>query len=335
MNVLVLGGTRFVGRVVVECALARNWHVAALHRGITGTSPAGAEWIRADRTNQQEMNTALGSREFDLVVDTWEGSARVAGQTAASLADRVGHFVYVSSMAVYLWGQHVDETSPVLDLPPDSASENYPMNKRGAELAILQHFPHALLARSGLIVGPREDAGRLTWWLQRCARGGRVVAPGRPDRPLQLVDVRDLAAFVLDAGTTKLGGPVDTASRSGHATTRTLLEACAAVTGARAELVWVDEDRLEAEGVQPWVHLPCWVPEHGGLANLLGSDTSLAASMGLVCRPVEDTVADTWSWLQQHGKPAQRSDAPTHGLPEPLEQRLLDGPPLIRREPNS
>ena len=190
---------------------------------------------------------------------------------------------------------------------------------------MLRAFPSALLARAGLILGPHEDIGRLPWWLQRVARGGRVVAPGRPERPLQLVDVRDLASWLLTGLAGGLAGPVDVISRSGHATTRTLLEACRAATGSDAELVWTGEDALAAAGAEPWTHLPCWVPEAGEFAGFLEVDTARAAATGLVTRPVTRTAADTWAWLQREGPPPERADRDVHGLPPELEGRLLAG----------
>jgi nucleoside-diphosphate-sugar epimerase len=120
-----------------------------------------------------------------------------------------------------------------------------------------------------------------------------------------------------------VSGPVDVVSRPGHATTRQLLEACVAATGADAELVWVPEDVLEQHGVEAWTQLPCWVPTTGELAGLMASDTSRAASTGLVCRPVEETVRDTWAWVQAEGMPSVRADRPANGLPPDLEQRVL------------
>lgn len=173
------------------------------------------------------------------------------------------------------------------------------------------------------MLGPHEDIGRLPWWLGRIARGGRVVAPGRPGRPLQYIDARDLAVFVLDRLAVGVGGPVDVISRSGHATTAGLLQACVEATGSDAELVWVSEQDLEAAGAEPWTHLPCWVPEHGEFAGFLEVDTTRAARAGLVCRPVTETVADTWAWMQREPLPAQRPDRDVHGLPEALERDLL------------
>lgn len=326
MRLLVLGGTRFVGRAVVAEGLARGWEVSALNRGVTGILPVGTTALQADRRSPDELDRALGDDAWDVVVDTWAGAPRVATAAARALAGRAQGYGYVSSGSVYTWGSHIDENSPVVEGDPNGGAGEYAALKRGAELGVLDAFPNALLARAGLILGPYEDIGRLPWWLDRISRGGRVVAPGRPGRPLQYVDVRDLAAWLLSGLSTGITGPVDVASRSGHATTAALLEACVAVTGSDVQLVWVDEARLLAEGAQPWSQLPCWVPEVGAFAGLLEVDTSLAAATGLACRPVEETVADTWAWFQRDGMPAQRPDRDVHGLPPELEEQLLQAP---------
>jgi 2'-hydroxyisoflavone reductase len=323
MDLLVLGGTRFVGRAVVQEALARGWEVTALHRGVTSALPPEVRALHADRTDIDALASALGGGTWEAVVDTWSGAPVVATAAARLLRDRVRRYGYVSSASVYVWGEHVDESSPLVDADPEAGATDYAADKRGAELGVLAWFPDALLARAGLILGPYEDIGRLPWWLTRIAAGGRVVAPGRPDRPLQYVDARDLAAWLLGGLETGVSGPVDVISRSGHATTAELLEACAEVTGSDADLVWVGERELEAAGAEPWTQLPCWVPEAGEFAGFFESDTRRAAATGLRCRPVRETVADTWRWLQEAGPPVQRPDRNVHGLPADLEQRLL------------
>lgn len=322
MRLLVLGGTRFVGRAVVQDALARGWEVTALHRGVTGALPPGVHALLADRTDPDALS-AVDDGSWDAVVDTWSDAPRVVTDAARLLAGRVQRYGYVSSGSVYVWGSHVDERSPVVEGDALAEGGDYAALKRGAELGVLAAFPDALLARAGLILGPHEDIGRLPWWLQRIARGGRVVAPGRPERPLQLVDARDLAGWLLAGLDAGLAGPVDVISRSGHVTTRSLLDACVEVTDSDAELVWRSEEQLAAAQVEPWTQLPCWVPEDGEFAGFLEVDTSRAAATGLVCRPVADTVADTWAWLQRDGLPAQREDRAMHGLPPELEERLL------------
>ena len=279
-----------------------------MHRGVSGAPPAGATSLLADRTAPGQLGRVLGEDTWDLVVDTWDGAPRVATEAAQVLRGRVSRYGYVSSMSVYAWGSHVDESSPLVPGDPVTGAGDYPALKRGAELGVLETHPDALLARAGLILGPHEDIGRLPWWLHRISRGGRVLAPGRPDRPLQYVDARDLASWLLSALSTGLAGPVDVASRSGHATTQQLLTACVQATGSGAELVWVSEADLQAHGAEPFTQIPCWVPEAGEFAGFLELDTSRAAHSGLVCRPVTDTVTDTWQWIKRR---ACRPNDPT------------------------
>jgi 2'-hydroxyisoflavone reductase len=323
MRLLVLGGTRFVGHAVVAEALGRGHEVTALHRGVTGALPSGVRALRADRTDPAALRAALRDGDWDAVVDTWAGAPREVADAVAVLRERAPRYAYVSSRSVYRWPLTPGsaEDAPVVDALPDGDGTDYAADKRGGELAVLAAYPDALLLRAGLVLGPREDVGRLPWWLGRVARGGQVVAPGRPERGLQYVDARDLAAFALDRVAD--GGIYDVASEPGHCSTEDLLEACVEVTGADVELVWVDEADLEAAGAEPWTQLPCWVPETGELAALLAGDVSRAHAAGLVCRPVEETVADTWAWLRADGWPPPRPGLPPMGLPEELERRLL------------
>jgi nucleoside-diphosphate-sugar epimerase len=323
MRLLVLGGTRFLGRAVVDAALAREWEVTALHRGVTGALPGAVMALHADRSSELDLATALGDSTWDLVIDTWSGAPATARIAARHLQDRVGNYGFVSSGSVYEWGSHVDEQSPLVFGDPGAEDGDYPALKRGAELAVLESFPEALLCRAGLILGPNEDIGRLPWWLERAARGGRMLAPGRPTRPLQYVDVRDLAGWLLSGLAAGLRGAVDVASPSGHATTQDLLKACISATDSDAELVWIPESELAESGVEPWTQLPCWVPEVGEFAGFLEVHTSLAAATGLTCRSIQETVDDTWQWLQRSGKPEQRTDRDVHGLPADLEHRIL------------
>lgn len=297
--------------------------MTALTRGLSGRLPAAVTGLVADRRDVDQLRTALAGRTFDAVIDTWSGSPVVATTAAAALIGSAEQYAYVSSSSVYVWGTHRDEDSPTVEAAASDVEGDYPALKRGAELGVLAAFPDAVLARAGLILGPYEDIGRLPWWLARIAKGGAVVAPGRPLRPLQYVDVRDLAGWILHALATHLHGPVDVISRSGHATTEQLLTACKDATGSDAEFTWISESDLAAAGVEPWTQLPCWVPEVGDFAGFLEADTSRAAAAGLHCRPITETVADTWAWLESDGWPPQREDRPIHGLPVELENQLL------------
>ena len=207
MELLVLGGTRFVGRAVVLDALARGWTVTALNRGVSGPLPASVGQLTADRTDPTTLARALAGRSFDLAVDTWSGTPDVVQTAADLLAGRVGRLGYVSSISVYTEGRPPggDESWPTVETTPEVTG--YPADKRGGELAAAQAFPDAILARPGMILGPWENIGRLPWWLDRAARGGRIVAPGRPQRAIQYVDVRDLASWLLDALQGTVAGP--------------------------------------------------------------------------------------------------------------------------------
>ena len=323
MRLLVLGGTQFVGRALVNEGLTRGWDVSALHRGVTGSLPPGVRVLTADRRSPDALAAALGDQSWDLVVDTWSGAPTVVGTAVDALAGRVSRYGYVSTVSVYERGRHVNEQSPLVPGDPTLDEGDYATVKRGAELAVLRHFPDAVFARPGLIIGPYEDLGRLPWWLARVARGGRVVAPGRPDRPLQYVDARDLADWMLTALAGTVSGGVDVISPSGFCTTEQLLDACCTVTGSNAEFVWIGDADLAAAGALGWTQLPCWVPESGYWAGFMEVDTSLAAETGLRPRPIAETVQDTWDWMQRDGFPPQRADTAVHGLPTEIEQRLL------------
>jgi 2'-hydroxyisoflavone reductase len=328
MRLLVLGGTHHVGRAVVETALGRGDDVTTLTRGVSGPSASGAIALHADRTDPAMLRAALGTAEWDAVIDTWSGAPAVVRDSAALLADRAGHYGYVSSRSVYSWppppGQ--DESGPVVDGDPaDTGQEDYAAAKRGGELAAVEAFgDRALLARAGLIIGPYEIVGRMPWWLGRIDRGGDVLAPGPPDRPLQLIDCRDLAAWMLSAADRGLGGAFNTVSKSGHATMASLLDAAISATGSSARLVWVSPEVIESAGIEAWTELPIWLPPTGEAAGLHDGDVSAAYAAGLTCRPIEETIADTWQWLQAEGYPEAR---PGTGLDPDSERRVLDSLP--------
>lgn len=336
MRLLVLGGTHFVGRSIVEEALSRGDHVTTVNRGVSGTPVDGVETIHVDRRDSQALADALTEREWDAVVDTWTGAPVVVRESARLLAGRVGHYGYVSSRSVYRWPlpPGVDESAPVVDGDPGSgADHDYAAAKRGGELAVLESFPErALLARAGLILGPYEDVGRLPWWLDRMSRGGRVPAPGPPERKLQYVDARDLAAWMLDAADRRLSGAFNTVSRPGHATMGELLEACNDVVGAGAELVWLPPEVVVSAGVTGWTDLPIWVPPTGELVGLHDGDVSAAYTEGLTCRPVQHTVADSWRWLRTSGRPEPRPDRPTLGVGPDVERALSAAAEAVRSQ---
>ncbi|MEE1735282.1 NAD-dependent epimerase/dehydratase family protein [Streptomyces sp. BE147] len=328
MKVLMLGGTEFVGRAVTEAALARDWQVTVFHRG-HHAPPPGVTALTGDRTGGAEGLAALSGGSWDLVVDTWSGAPSAVRDAARTLDGRAGHYTYVSSRSVYAYPAPAglgEDGPPVTGASPDAGGDvPYALAKRGGELAALDAFgDRALLARAGLIIGPGENIGRLPWWLGRTARGGPVVAPGPRDAALQYIDARDLASWLLDAAGSGLNGAYNTVSRPGHATMGELLDSCVRVTGSVAELRWTDPGKLLAAGVEPWSDLPMWLPAGELHDTLYQGGHTKAYAAGLRCRPVGETVADTWSWLCERGGVApHRPDRPPVGLDPQAEEKLL------------
>jgi nucleoside-diphosphate-sugar epimerase len=324
MKLLVLGGTGFVGRTVVDHALRRGDHVTVLNRGHRPT-PDGATTVIGDRTTPDGL-AALGHHTYDAVVDTWSAAPRAVHTAARTLRGRAGHYTYISSRSVHTGAgtPPLAEDAPVVDATPDADSTDYAHDKRGGELATQAFDGPVLLARAGLILGPHEDIGRLPWWLTRLARGGPTLAPGPADLPLQYIDARDLAAFTLDAADRRLTGPYNLVSPSGHTTMGELLTTAAAVTGGHADLRWTDPATITAAGIQPWTELPIWLPPGPDHDAMHRADVTRALAAGLRLRPVADTVTDTWAWMQTlDGPPPRRPDRPATGLAPDRETALL------------
>ncbi|MGW1392280.1 NAD-dependent epimerase/dehydratase family protein [Streptomyces nigra] len=276
------------------------------------------------------LDALAGDETWDAVVDTWSGAPRPVLDAARLLRDRAGRYVYVSSCSVYAWAPpagYTEEAPLVEGAEAGAGQTDYARDKRGGELAAVEGFGagRSLLVRAGLILGPYENVGRLPWWLNRMARGGPVLAPGPRDLPLQYVDVRDLAEWILGAVEAGLSGPYNLMSPQGHSTMGEFLEACATVAGPDAELRWVDPDVVLAAGIEPWTQLPVWVPPGSDLHDALhAADVSPAVAAGLRCRPVAETVADTWRWLQGLGGTApQRPDRSLKGVDPEVEAKAL------------
>ncbi|MEV0005794.1 NAD-dependent epimerase/dehydratase family protein [Micromonospora sp. NPDC050980] len=328
MRLLMLGGTGFVGGAVVAEAVRRGWAVTVFNRGVSGEAPPGVHRLRGDRDAPGGL-AALAGGEWDLVVDTWDGAPRAVRDAARAVADAAPHYVYVSSGSVYAppVGLGTGEEARTVAAEPDAGDGDYARNKAGGERAAVAVFgDRALLVRAGLILGPGEDIGRLPWWLRRAARGGEVLAPGPPDLPVQYVDVRDLASWLLDRGAEGAGGAYNVVGRSGHTTMGGLLEAVVAVTGSAAALRWVEPEPILAAGVEPWNDLPIWIPRGHEYRWLQERDVERAYAAGLACRPITETVADTWRWLREVGRVPARAGRPARvpvGLAPEREAALL------------
>ncbi|MFR9779790.1 NAD-dependent epimerase/dehydratase family protein [Micromonospora sp. MS34] len=328
MRLLMLGGTGFVGGAIVREAVRRGWSVTVFNRGVHGEVPAGVRRLRGDRTAPDGLS-ALASGEWDLAVDTWDGAPRAVRDAARALTGAVPHYVYVSSGSVYAEPvpSGVGEEASTVEAEADAVDGGYPQNKAGGERAAVEVFgDRALLARAGLILGPGEDIGRLPWWLHRIARGGEVLAPGPRDLPLQYIDVRDLASWLLDRGSDGVAGAYNVVGRTGHATMGELLDAAVAATGSDATLRWTDPEPILAAGVEPWNDLPLWIPRGHPYRWLQERGVERAYAAGLVCRPVTETVDDTWRWLREVGGVPARAGRPARaavGLDPRREAALL------------
>lgn len=330
MKLLVLGGTHHVGRAVVETALERGDEVTTLNRGLSRPPAPGVRTLTADRTDTRAVAAALGDQEWDAVIDTWAWAPRVVRDSARLLAGRTGHYGYVSSRGVHRWPwpAGADESAPLVDGDPASDdSEDYAAAKRGGELAVTEtHGEQALLARAGMILGPYEDVGRIPWWLRRLEKGGRVLAPGPADAPLQYIDARDMAAWMLRCADRGIGGAYTVTGRPGEITIGRLLETALEVTGFDAELVWAPAELLRQEGVWLGMEFGLRFPHDPAPTGMNDADVSAAFAAGLTTRPLRDTIADTWAWLRAEGDPAPRPDAPSPDtwLDLAAERRVLD-----------
>ncbi|GAA0944826.1 NAD-dependent epimerase/dehydratase family protein [Nonomuraea longicatena] len=300
MRMLILGGTWFLGRALAELAVGRGHEVTTFNRGRSGGDVAGVVAVRGDRGRWADLVRLVRGGPWDAVVDT---SGMVPGvvRASASVLSRVAEFyVYVSTVNVYRgWPTDpLDDGSEVRaggGRPlGENAADRYGREKAGCEVAVGTAFPgRSAVLRPSVMIGPREYAGRVPWWLRRVAGGGRVLAPGVPGWGIQPVDVRDVAEFALKVAERRLGGSFNVAAPIGSATFGDLLEACRRVTGGSAALEWVADEFLVRHGVREWVELPLWRP-HAGTWRL---ETARARAAGLRCRPLFETVCDTWEWL--------------------------------------
>jgi len=317
VNILIVGGTRFLGRAIVDAALGRGHELTLFNRGTT--DPAlfpGLETILGDRCHDASK---LSGRSFDAVIDVPgmnPGDVRPVVDAVSSFVER---YVFVSTVSVY-----ADHSTPQVEGQPvlvpaegQDPGVAYGAGKAAAEEVVINAFgDKALVARPGLIVGPHDPTDRFAYWPRRIARGGRVLAPGGPDHPAQFIDVRDLASWIMTAAEDGLGGVFNATGRP--TTLGAVLEACQRVVTAPSELVWVDDEDLLAAGVNPWMGVPLWIRVPGWEAHAeVGIER--ASASGLVFRSLEETVRDTLAWDLARGGPSQGAE----GLSHEWEQELL------------
>ncbi len=301
MRILVIGGTHFVGRVFAEAALAHGHALTLFHRGRTGGELfPEAEHILGDRDGE----LAKLDGRWDAVVDTCGYFPRVVEDSAKHLALRVHRYLFVSTVSVYanLAGRGLVEGSPLGTIEDESVeeitAESYGPLKVLCEKAVEKHFPgRAMIVRPGLIVGPHDPTDRYGYWPRRAERGGEALAPGRPDRLVQCIDVADLAEFMLvllEGGDAGIYNCVGDPHPMGE-----LLDACARASGSDVRWTWLSDTFLEGQGVAPWSDLPLWVPDlHPEIGGIFAVDNSRAKTAGLRPRPPAETVGRTLDWLR-------------------------------------
>jgi len=304
MRLLILGGTVFLGRTLVERARDRGHDVTLFNRGQSAPELfPEVDQLHGDRDGRLD---ALAGRTFDACIDTCGYIPRIVRQSVQLLSSRVGRYAFVSSLSVYAdpspGGTGEDGALASLDDPSIETvtGETYGPLKAACEREVVAAFDdRAVLLRPGLIVGPHDPTDRFTYWPRRADRGGRILAPGRPERAIQFVDVRDVAEWMLDLLEADATGAFNVVPPPGAMTMSTLLHACCGAASAEGSLEWVPDEVLVQHGVDAWIELPLWIPEEDPVARgffQFRSDRAVAA--GLRFRPIGETVADTLAWAR-------------------------------------
>jgi 2'-hydroxyisoflavone reductase len=299
VRILVLGGTLFVGRHVVEAALAQEHEVTLFNRGRRNPHLfPQIEKLRGDRDGDL---SALRGRRFDAVIDTSGYRPEQVLVVTDVLGDTIAHYTFISSISAYR------EFPPFRSFDEGAAlaegDQGYGALKARCEEALEERLPGRVArVRPGLIVGPYDPTDRFTYWPRRVARGGNVLAPGRPERPVQLVDVRDLAEWCVRLAEQHGVGVFNAVGPRSTLTMARLLEDCAAVMESRAYFSWVPDETLLAAGVKPWTELPLWIPESDSrVGGMLLADNRRAVATGLNFRPLTDTIRATFEWDRREG----------------------------------
>jgi 2'-hydroxyisoflavone reductase len=326
MRILIVGGTRFVGRAIAEAALDSGHEVTLLHRG--KTSPASledAEHLLVDR-DSDGLADALAGRDFDATVDVCAYIPRQVSSLAEALDGRGGHHVYISTMSVYSDDQEVGfaEDGPLVRLADPTTEEVTGETYGGLKVLCEETAVDAYgkdgvaLVRPTYVIGPHDPTGRFTWWVQRIAAGGPVLAPGPHAAPMQVIDARDQGEWCVRLAESAATGAFNSVSPTPPFGYGDLLDAAVRAVGPHGtELVWVDGDWLREHGENGQT-LPLW--SEGASENVMAADPTRALNSGLSPRPLTETIADTWDWMKQE----QPSPAPGWGLSGDREAELLD-----------
>jgi 2'-hydroxyisoflavone reductase len=295
MRLLILGGTLFLGRHLAQEALDRGHDLTLFNRGRTAPELfPEAERLRGDREGDLE---ALRGREWDAAIDTSGFDPRRVRASAALLAPTTAHCTFVSSISAYgtFPEPGIDEDAPTANDASEDLADGYGADKAACERVVADAFlGRSVAVRPGLLIGPHDPTERFSRWVRDLAAGGRVRAPADREQPVQLIDARDLADWILDGAEQQR---VDTFNATGPAQPLTLgetLERVRDATGGAAELEWVDGKVLLDDGLEPWDEVPLWLdlPRHPELRGFMAVNVLRALASGLIYRPLEETVRD-------------------------------------------
>ena len=327
MKLLVLGGTGFLSRHVVDAALARDHDVTTLTRGLSGRPSDGVTVLTADRLDADAFAGATRGLPFDAVIDC-SGRAVAGARIAAQHLGDVARYAYVSSINAYRnWppGPVTGEHEP-LWTDTDTLDAYGPMKAESERVLGDALGERLLVVRAGLLIGRYDDTERMTSWLARIANESETIVPDTHAQPMSLLDARDLASWIVLAVERGTSGPVNAAGPIGMTTLGGLLDACRSLVGASgsapADFVPIPEQRLLDAGVEPWRHLPFWLP-HDVAQTAWQVNTDRAQSLGLASRPLEDTLADTWAWMRETGLSFAPPEHGGPGLPADIRSALL------------
>ena len=346
MKLMIIGGTRFVGRHLVAAALARDHEVTLFNRG--NYSIDAVETIRGDRHNDDDL-AKLKAHRWDVVIDTCGHLPRAVRAATEILSGSVDRYVFISSQNAYasVSVAGVDETHPRATLTSDqldaanaidtSGQPNYGALYGGlkalCEKAAEEVMPNrVLIIRPGLIVGPYDYTDRFTYWVARVARGGEVLAPGRPKRFVQFIDARDLAKWIVSMAERKATGIYNANRAPAELTMQSVLDECKSVSDSDASFTWASEDFLLQENVSAWSSMPLWLPEEAAphLKGFMFVNCDKAIASGLVIRPLSGTIGDTLAWYQT----TRLNQELKAGITGDKEQTLLRKWHELQRQPS-
>lgn len=304
MRLLVLGGTVFLGRWIVESALMRDHEVGVFHRGRHNPDLFSGRVTRYLGDRAESLEPLRGGR-WDVVVDTCGYLPSVVTRSAGALERAVDRYVFVSSISVYRDFDSVPtEESPVGELVDESVeevtAETYGPLKAACEDRVREIFDdRSVIVRPGLIVGPNDASDRFTYWVRRLRRGGDVLVPGDPGRPVQFIDVRDLAGWIVQLAEGQAAGTYNATGPKTRLTMQEVIERCREVVGVNVDLHWVEDSFLVAKDLAPYTQIPLWLPPEIKYFNSV--DCRRALGDGLAFRPLNATIRDTDDWDRERG----------------------------------